>query len=137
MENKVRKELRSKKMMADFIDSMPSRYGDEKATRIYNDMVSRLISMYEDHKNDNKRKKMHTYYAILPMAAFYLSLCQVDDPKNAYKISRDIYLGEAEKRAKMMRTMMKIPGFHKVSLKMMAKMTRSTFGEAAGSSLAS
>ena len=106
-------------------------YGKEKA----NVVVVLAQKHYQEClllcKDASTGEFMHLENTILPTTSFYKALLEVDN-ENALKNTNVIIIGLCEKVAKVLNSMLKLPGMKSVFMKVMPKMAMKMFGRECG-----
>lgn len=106
-------------------------YGKEKA----NVIIELAHKHYQEClllcKDASKGEFMHLENTILPTTSFYKALLEVDN-ENAFKNTNAIIISLCEKGAKVLNSMLKLPGMKSVFMKVMSKMAMKMFGRECG-----
>ena len=108
-------------------------YGEEKAEEILKNAYSRYDELLEENKDEPKVMDPHTKARIYPGISVFESLlkegCSREDAAN---VIYDFYDTAAKTGAKMLQTILKIPGLYRKVPKFAVKMIDKSFGSAAG-----
>ena len=128
LKKKTVKTMKGKEV---FKNEIASRLSLEKSEKIWNDAHERLYRMYAEHQDLPKGEAMHTDGFILPAAAIYLAMKEVD-PDMAYDVMKKIMAEKSTKTGQTIAKWCRIPGFRKFFLAMWDSGSHKMFGETAG-----
>ena len=131
MKNYAEKLLYSRKGMRN-LPALLEEYAPGEGAARYQKVLSHLTKLLEEFGQDSKGMRMHTHQRILPMIALYTGLCEVTEKEKALAMAEEIYLADAYRPAKILRGILKIPGFYKKVPNFFTAMTKKSFGEAYG-----
>ena len=106
-------------------------YGKEKT----NEILSLVKKHYQESlllcKYASSGELFHLENTILPTSSFYKALLEVDN-KNAFENTNKIIIALCKKGAKVLNSMLKIPGMKSVFMKILPKMALKIFGKECG-----
>lgn len=112
---------------------LEKQYGKSLADRISTDAWKRYAEICAENPDEPKKVHMHTRKRIYPAcAAFDAMLKNGFSRKETAEFLNGYYTKRAASVGEKIRKAMKIPGLYKLVPKFFAKMTASSFGEAAG-----
>jgi len=109
------------------------KFGVDKAQLIFNTALSRYDQIVAENSNESKAVYMHTRERIYPSIALFDSLISVGiERQKAVNFVVDYYKWRAQKMAKFIHILTRIPGLYKKLPRIFTKMTKKMFGEASG-----
>ena len=112
---------------------LKEEFNEETAKRIMDEAEKEFLTLCNENASSSKAVKQHTEGKIYPAVGIYHALLNegVENEK-AVAIVDDILMSGAEKQAKGIRAILKIPGFYKLMPKIYIKVAKSSFGEKQG-----
>ncbi len=106
-------------------------YGKEKANVIIESAQRHYQECLLLCKDASEGEFMHLENTILPTTSFYKALLEVDS-ENAFKNTNAIIMGLCKKGAKVLNSILKLPGMKSVFMKVLPKMAMKMFGRECG-----
>ena len=120
------------KLIKDLLPFIKAKY-PEKYESILMHTYIRFNELCEENINDSKAVKAHTVEKIFPCIAIFDSLLDERISREEASTFIDVsYCKLAEKEAKMLQNLMKIPGAYKIMPKMFTSTLKKAFGTDAG-----